>query len=154
MEFVTSTSAVAVIPKFDRVFSTHGIPEKLISDNGPPFQSNEWARYMKSWGIKHVPDTPLRPQGNAEAEAFMRPFKKLLQTCQIENKDKKKELYQFLLNYRSSPHCVTGIPPAQLLFNRTIRAKIPHIPESPAPVNKHKDLAGKEKKIKKKAKEY
>ena len=34
VEFVTSTSAVAVIPKFDRIFSTHGIPEKLNSDNG------------------------------------------------------------------------------------------------------------------------
>ena len=107
---------------------------------------------MKSWGIKHVPDTPLWPQGNAEAEAFMRPLKKLLQTCQIENKDIKKELYPFLLNYRSSPHCVTGISPAQLLFNRTIRAKIPHLSESPAPINKHKDLAGKERKIKKRLK--
>ena len=109
---------------------------------------------MKSWGIKHVPDKPLWPQGNAEAEAFMRPLKKLLQTCQIENKDIKKELYQFLLNYRSSPHCVTGISPAQLLFNRTIRAKIPHLSESPAPINKHKYLEGKEKKIKEKAKKY
>ena len=89
VEFVKSTSAVTVIPKFDRIFSSHGIPEKLISDNGPPFQSNESARYMK-WGIKHVPDKPLWPQGNAEAEAFMRPLKKLLQTCQIENKDIKK----------------------------------------------------------------
>ena len=58
VEFVESTSAVAVISKFYRISSTHGIPEKLISDNGPPLQSNEWARYMKSWGIKHVPDTP------------------------------------------------------------------------------------------------
>ena len=48
VEFVTSTSAVAVIPKFDRVLSTHVIPEKLISDNGPSFQCNEWARFMKS----------------------------------------------------------------------------------------------------------
>ena len=74
----------------------------------------------------------------------MRPLKKLLQKCQIENKDVKKELYQFLLNYRSSPHCVTGISPAKLLFNRIIRAKIPHSPQNPVPINKHKDLAGKE----------
>ena len=34
-----SNSAVAVISKFEKIFSTYGIPEKLISDNGHPFQS-------------------------------------------------------------------------------------------------------------------
>ena len=34
-------------------------------------------------GVKHKPDTPLLPQGNAEAESFLWPIKKLLQTCQI-----------------------------------------------------------------------
>ncbi len=43
-----STSASAVVPKFNRISSTHGIPEILISDDGPPFQSEEWVNYMNT----------------------------------------------------------------------------------------------------------
>ena len=54
IETVSSTSANTVIPKFDRIFATHGIPVKIKTDNGapppPPFQSEEIDRYMKTWG--------------------------------------------------------------------------------------------------------
>ena len=40
------------------------------------------------------------------------------------------------------------------MFYRTIRANIRHLPESPASINEHKNLAEKEKKTKEKAKEY
>ena len=59
---------MTVIPKFDRIFSTHGIPEKLISDNEPPFQNEEWARYMKSWGIKHVANVKDNESEDSESE--------------------------------------------------------------------------------------
>ena len=93
VDLVKPTSAV--IPTFDEIFSTHGIPETLISDNGPPFQSEEWAKYMNTWGKQHKHDTPSWPQGNAEAESFMRTLKKLLRTCQMENTNIRKELFQF-----------------------------------------------------------
>ena len=38
-----------------------------------------------------------------------------------ENKDWKKELYTFLLNFRTTPHTTTGFPPSELLFNCLIR---------------------------------
>ena len=37
VEFVHSTSAEAVIPHIDKVFSTHGFPEQVKTDGGPPF---------------------------------------------------------------------------------------------------------------------
>ena len=40
VETVSSTSAAAVIPKLDKIFATHGIPELLKTDNGPPFTSH------------------------------------------------------------------------------------------------------------------
>ena len=64
-----STSANTVIPKFDQIFATYGIPVKIKTDNGPPFQSEEIDRYMKIWGIRHKRITPLWPPGNAEAES-------------------------------------------------------------------------------------
>ena len=37
VEFLTSTSARAVIPKLDKAFASLGIPVSVSSDNGPPF---------------------------------------------------------------------------------------------------------------------
>ena len=39
IDFTTSTSAKATIPKLDRIFSLYGIPLQLKSDNGAPFNS-------------------------------------------------------------------------------------------------------------------
>ena len=36
VELLTSTSAKAVVPKLDAVFSRQGVPDILKSDNGPP----------------------------------------------------------------------------------------------------------------------
>ena len=46
VEIVTSTSAKACIPKLDCIFATHGIPKKIKTDNGPPFNGNDFKRYM------------------------------------------------------------------------------------------------------------
>ena len=40
VEFVRSTSAQAVIPHLDRIFSTHGFPEMAKTDGGPPFNGH------------------------------------------------------------------------------------------------------------------
>ena len=37
IETVTSTLAKAIISTLDRIFASHGIPQQLKIDNGPPF---------------------------------------------------------------------------------------------------------------------
>lgn len=32
----------------------HGLPEHVVSDNGPQFTSAEFAEFMKANGIKHI----------------------------------------------------------------------------------------------------
>ena len=44
VEIVHSTRASTVIPKLDKMFSVHGIPDTIISDNSPPFNGDEYAR--------------------------------------------------------------------------------------------------------------
>ena len=77
IEVVNSTEAKACIPKLDKIFATHGIPSKLKSDNGPPFNGKEFENYVKTLGIDWKPSTPLWPQRNANAESIMRPIGKL-----------------------------------------------------------------------------
>ena len=127
VEIVHSTAARSTIFKMDRIFATHGIPRVVRSDNGPPFSSEEVRTYMEEKGIKHQRITPLWPQANSEAEYFMKPFKKAIRAAHAEGRDWRKHLYQFLLNYRATPHSTTGFSPSELLFNRKIKTKLPQI---------------------------
>ena len=112
----------------DRIFATHGVLDKLMSDNGPPFNSKEFERYMNLLGVNWNPSTPLWPQGNGHAELFMRPLGKLLTTTAVENKLWKQELQQFQLMYRTMPHSATKIPLSELLFNHTVKGLLPQLP--------------------------
>ena len=52
-------------------------------------------------------------------------------------------MYQFLCNYRATPHCTTGVAPATALFERPIRVKLHNyvgVPsgKSPDPVTMRK----------------
>ena len=98
------------------------------SDNGPPFTSQEIKEYMNENGIEHRRITPLWPQANSEAESFMKPLTKAIRSAHAEGKTWRKHLYKFLLNYRTTPHSTTGFAPAELLFNRKVRNKLPQLP--------------------------
>ena len=83
VEFVTSTSTRAVVPRLDKTFASLGIPESVSSDNGPPFNGQEFSDFSKYLGFRHERKTPLNPQANAEAEQFMRVLKKLYQISKL-----------------------------------------------------------------------
>ena len=137
VEIVSSTKASAVIPKFDKMFAAHGIPEVIKSDNGPPFNGEEYQRYVSALGIKAKFSTPYWPQGNGEAERFMQPLGKALKTAHAQGRPWKKELNRFLLQYRTAPHETTKVPPSELLFNRTVKGRLPVLHKRNV-VNKHK----------------
>ena len=136
VELVNSTEAKTCIPRLDKIFATHGIPRKVKSDNGPPFNGRDFERYMNALGIEWTTSTPLWPQGNPHVERFMKPLGKVLKTAQIEGKPWKQELQRFLLAYRATPHTTTKVAPSELLFNRTIRGHLPEL-RSNKVVNKH-----------------
>ena len=138
VEFVHSTSAEAVIPHIDKVFSTHRFPEQVKTDGGPPFNGTDthsFHLYMKWAGIKHIVVSPEDPEANGLAENFMKIVKKVCHTSKIEKKNFKKELYKYLRYYRATPHSSTRRAPAVLLFNREIRTRLPSYQE---PAQDHK----------------
>ena len=153
VEVVRSTSIETVIPKLDSVFAMHGIPNEVITDNGPPFNSHDFNRYMSLLGIKFNPSTPLWPQGNSEVERFNPPLGKAIRAACVENKNWKQEIQRFLLNYRSTPHTTTKISPAELLYNRAIKGKLPCITKKPTS-KKHREAQRNDTLGKEKMKEY
>ena len=82
---------------------------------------------MEEKGIKHSRITSLRPQANSEAENFLKPVTKAIEAPHADGRDWQKDLYQFLLTYRATPHSTTGFAPSELLFNRKIKTKRPQI---------------------------
>ena len=124
VETVRSTSTKSTIPVLDKVFSEFGIPWQIKTDNGPPFNSDEFAAYMKLMGVQHRRITPQWPQANGETERFMRTIKKVIRG---NKRNWKQELYKRLLAYRATPHSTTGVSPASVIFGRDIRTKLPSL---------------------------
>ncbi|KAA5586471.1 transposase family protein, partial [Pseudomonas aeruginosa] len=50
------------------IFSRHGIPETMISDNGPPFNSKEFHLFTIDWNIKHINSSPYFSRSNGMVE--------------------------------------------------------------------------------------
>lgn len=127
VELIRSTAASTVIPHLDRIFGIFGIPDRLKTDNGPPFQGHEFAAFAAEIGFKHRRITPLWPQANAEAERFMRTISKSVKASYINRKSWKREMSAMLRNYRSTPHSTTAAAPATLMFGRPIKTKLPEL---------------------------
>ena len=96
-------------------------------------------------GVKFTPSTPKWPQGNAEVERFMQVLSKALTTAIVEGKKSQQELCRFLLQYRTTPHSTTKVPPSELLFNRTVHGALP-ISKPRIIVNRHQEAKEKEQK--------
>ena len=127
VEIVSSTSAAAAIPAIDKILTNFGIPYKLGSDNGPPFNSRAFTEFADHMGFRHVKVTPYAPWANGTVEHFMRNLGKILRTSNITNQSWKPSLQSFLRLYRATPHCTTGYAPAQLLFNnRQYKTRLPN----------------------------
>ena len=122
-----NTTSSATIRAFRSIFSRTGIPICLVTDNGPQFVSDETENYLKSCGIKHVTVPTYSPKSNGICERLVQSFKTALKKMSESCKDVSKNLYDFLLTYRNTPHSSTGQTPAVLAFNRTLRSALHQI---------------------------
>ena len=126
---VKGTSAEANIEAFDNIFSRHGFCNILKTDGGPPFNGNEnhlLQRYFKWAGIVHKKTHSAEdPEANGLAESFMKHLKKIWHTAIIEGNNPRAEINKHLLMFRATPHPSTGFSPAQLLFDRKIKTRLP-----------------------------
>ena len=131
LEILTSTSARSTIPLLDKIFAEHGIPEVVKTDNGTPFQSDEFEKFSKYLNFYHHKVTPRWPEDNGEVERFMRTLKKAVHTAQAEGRPWRQELWKFARSYRTTPHSSTTVPPAEALYARSIRTTLPQLKPKP-----------------------
>ena len=111
-----SKTATEVCKAMQTVFARFGIPERVVSDNGPPFNSAQYVLFSREWGFEIKNSSPKYPQSNGEAERAVQTVKKIMK--------KEKDIDKVLLAYRSAP-LSCGHSPAELLMGRKIRTMVP-----------------------------
>ncbi|KAL3999170.1 nuclear receptor co-repressor 2 [Sarotherodon galilaeus] len=117
----SDTRSATVITHLKSQFARHGIPETVISDNGPQFSSREFQDFAKEWEFCHNTTSPHHAQSNGMAERGVQTVKLLLKKAKAEGNDP----YLSLMNLRSTPLEDIGASPAQLLMGRRIRTRLP-----------------------------
>jgi transposase InsO family protein len=115
-----TTSATLV--KFLKVqFSRHGIPDVLVSDNGPQYVSNEFAEFARAWEFQHLTSSPYHPKSNGKAESAVKVVKGLFKQAIKDHKDP----WLALLDYRNTPTQGMQTSPVQRLVSRRTKTLVP-----------------------------
>ena len=101
------TTTARTITALRHLFATHGIPEQVVSDNGPQFISADFEEFMRTNGIKHSRSSPYHPASNGEVERFVRTFKEAMRAGKDDGLSLAHRLDNFLQHHPLAHHPVT-----------------------------------------------
>ena len=110
-----------MVRELKTIFARSGIPEILVTDNGPQFASNEFKAFVKSWSFNHTTTSPRYPQSNGKAENAVKTVKHLFEKC----KESGVSEFQALLDWCNTPTEGMATSPAQRLMGRRCRTLLP-----------------------------
>ena len=114
--YLAETTSTYVISKLKNLFAKFGIPEIVVSDNGPQFGSAVFKQFSQEYGFQHYKSDPYFSQENGCAERAVQTAKRILA---------QDDVFMSLMTYRATPMDTTGYSPAQLLMGRQIRTRLP-----------------------------
>jgi hypothetical protein len=120
-DLLKSESAEEVILCLKRHFARYGIPQSVISDNGPQFSSSMFRKFAAEWKFEWQPISPGNSQGNGLAEVAVRSVKNLLRKADHTGEDP----YIGLLNIRNTLTEGLDTLPAQRLLGRATQTFLP-----------------------------
>ena len=113
-------NANKVILLLKEMFSEHGIPKVLRSDNGPQYASAQFTNFCKSWGITHETSSPHYPQSNGFTEACIKSVKHALQQAKYSGANPQLTL----LALWATPIDTKLPSPVDLLYQCQLRTTI------------------------------
>ena len=117
MREIQSLRSSEVIKELKSIFSEEGLPDELVTDNGPCYRSSEFAEFTSSWDIEHTTSSPMYARSNGQAESAVKIVKGLLK--------KADDQYLALLEYNTTPLADVGLSPSQMLNSRRLRSTVP-----------------------------
>lgn len=119
-----NTTALKTVEALRTVFARNGVPEQLVSDNGPQFTAEEFQLFLKNNGVKHITSAPYHPATNGLAERFVQMLNRSLTSMKEDPGSTQTKLSKFLMKYRNTPHSTTGETPATLFMGRKLRTRL------------------------------
>ena len=100
------------------LFSIEGYPDEIVSHNGPPFHSKEFAKFLSGLGIKHTTSSPGYPRSNGFIEWHIQMVKNML------SKSSNTRSFQEVLADLRTTRIGTGLPsPAEILHGRNLTTR-------------------------------
>jgi transposase InsO family protein len=137
LEATTSTGEQQAWPVFERLFETHGLPDRFRSDNGPPFAAAGIAgltplsvRLIKL-GIALERIAPGKPQQNGRHERFHLSMLPLAQHPQPDRAAQQQAFDAFRTEYNQlRPHEALGQTPPADHYRPSLRL-MPRTPPEP-----------------------
>ena len=123
VHIMSSTTTTKTLEVLRQTFAAYGLPEQIVTDNGPQFISDEFANFTKANGIKHIRTAPYHPASNGLAERFVQSLKQSLKTTSNSGHSLNYRVSNYLLSYRSTPHATTGVAPCTLFLKRNLRTR-------------------------------
>lgn len=94
-----TTTGTHVSRKLKAICARYGIPDVVVSDNGPQFTSTDFQYLACELDFEHVTSSPHNAQGNGHAERAVQTAKRIL---------KQKDPLIALMCNRSTPCSTTG----------------------------------------------
>ena len=138
-------SSKATVNALKKHFSRYGIPDEVVSDNGPQFGAAEFAEFAKDYEFAHTTTSPHYPQSNGQIERAVQTTKNLM--------SKSVDINKALLSYRTTPLDTIYQSPGQLMMGRRLKTTLPTTAELLRPQGQE-EVVGKLKKVKETQKHY
>lgn len=128
-----NTKAITTILKLKSHFARYGIPDQVMSDNGPQFSSKEFADFARSWDFEHLTSSPGHSKSNGKAESGVKTAKRILRKSIKAGTDPNLAI----LDYRNTPTQGMTSSPAQRLMSRRTKTLLPTTQSLLLPKNIH-----------------
>ena len=117
---MSSTSASAPISALDKIFTTHGLPETIVSVNRIQFTSAQFNENCKSHAIEHIRSPLYHPKSNGQAEKFVDTLKRALLKTKGEV-ETEGSIRRFLITCMTRVHLRhNGKSPTEVLIGKTV----------------------------------
>ena len=118
---LNNTSSASILNNLKSIFARQGIPEIVVTDNGPQYSSQTFTAFADAHGFTHRTNSPIYQQSNGVPERAVKTIKGIPK--------KSEDQYEPLLAYRTTP-LSNGYSPAELLMAQKLRTTVPVVPSS------------------------
>lgn len=122
---VKSTDFNSTRAVMEDVFDTYGGVKTIRTDNGPPFNGEDYKRYASDRGIAVTFSTPLDAQQNGGIETYMRLVNKGMSAPSVEGGTWRKSLAATIAAHNGATCSPTNKSPDELMFGRHVLRNLP-----------------------------